>query len=35
MNKTRILWIQTAVYFKMTCLVYHHQFRLIRKYTNI
>jgi len=28
----RILWIQTAVYLGMACLVYRHQFRLARKY---
>jgi ABC-2 type transport system permease protein len=28
----RILWIQTAVYMGMACLVYRHQFRLARKY---
>lgn len=30
----RILWIQAAVYLGMACLVYRHQFRLIRKYAN-
>ena len=28
----RILWIQAAVYLGMACLVYRHQFRLMRKY---
>ena len=30
----RILWIQAAVYLGMACLVYRHQFRLARKYSN-
>ena len=30
----RILWIQAAVYLGMACLVYRHQFRLMRKYAN-
>jgi hypothetical protein len=27
----RILWIQAAVYLGMACLVYRHQFRLMKK----
>ena len=30
----RILWIQAAVYLGMACLVYRHQFRLMKKYAN-
>ena len=30
----RILWIQAAAYLGMACLVYRHQFRLARKWSN-
>ena len=30
----RILWIQAAVYLGMACLVFRHQFRLMKKYAN-
>jgi len=30
----RILWIQAAIYLGMACLVYRHQFRLMKKYAN-
>ena len=30
----RILWIQAAAYLGLACLVYRHQFRLMRKYAN-
>ena len=30
----RYLWIQAAAYLGMACLVYRHQFRLMRKYAN-
>jgi len=30
----RILWIQAAAYLGMACLVFRHQFRLMRKYAN-
>ena len=31
----RILWIQAAAYLGMACLVYRHQFRLIKKYAQM
>ena len=31
----RYLWIQTAFYFGLACLVYRHQFRLARKYSGV
>ena len=30
----RILWIQAAIYLGMACLVFRHQFRLMKKYAN-
>ena len=30
----RILWIQAAAYLGLACLVYRHQFRLMKKYAN-
>ena len=30
----RILWIQAAAYLGMACLVYRHQFRLMKKYAS-
>ena len=30
----RILWIQAAIYLGLACLVYRHQFRLMKKYAN-
>ena len=32
--EVRILWIQAAAYLGMACLVYRHQFRLARKWSN-